>query len=68
MCIPFFNFLLIYVFIWFTFTEEIVIPTTIVLAVVIAIGYTFILKLKTFPMSVSGTNRPKTCEGMIRLY
>jgi hypothetical protein len=60
MCIPF-PFLLIYVLIWFTFTAEIVIPTTIVLAVVIAIGYTFILKLKTFPMS-------ETREGMIRLY
>ena len=67
MCIPF-PFLSIYVFIWFTFTAEIVIPTTIVLAVVIAIGYTFILKLNTFPMSVSGMNGPKTCKGMIRLY
>jgi len=67
MCIPF-PFLLIYVFIWFMFTEEIVIPITAVLDVVITIGYTFILTIKTFPLSVSETNDPETWKGMIRLY
>ena len=50
------------------FTEEIVITITVVLAVVITIGYAFILTMKTFPLSVSGTNDPKTWKGMIRLY
>jgi len=50
------------------FTAEIVIPITVVLAVVITIGYTLILTMKTFPLSVSGTNGPKTCTCMIPFY
>ena len=46
------------------FTEKIVIPVTVVLAVVITIGYTFILTLRKCP----GPNRLQTFYGMIRLY
>ena len=51
------------------FTATIVYIGTGVSAVVIIIGSTFILtQMRVSPLSVSGTNGPKTCNGMIPFY
>jgi hypothetical protein len=51
------------------FTADTVIKVTVVLAIVVTIGFTFILtKMRSFPLSVSGTNGLKTCKGMIPFY